>query len=278
MPSRQNVLQHVVRDPSPDRDHFQSLSRPAAMVALVASVLLLGSGVATAGIVKGKVTGADKLLNPVWNEAKDPAANRYSFREPSPTVRAEFRQLFAYAPKEICIAALGSSAAAAPEKPLLFKIGGGRTNPVTLVVAPGTTLEFLNNDPFPHRPYIKGNATFAAAEMKGKSSRQWKVPAGAAVYELLDELAPSVHSYIVSEPNVAGVAFPQRDNSFTFFNGLPSGDYSLQAFFNGKKVGTPRQVSVKGDAPVEVKDALQVGEAGAKEKELSCSLPDFGTW
>ncbi len=220
-------------------------------------------GLALAGGIKGKVSGAEKLLNPVWNEAKDPANHRYSFREPSPTVRGEFRVLYGYAPKELCIAALGTTAATVPDKPLLFKLGGGRTNPVTLVVAPGTTLEVLNNDPFLHRPYLVGNPTFEANDLKSKGPRQWKVPASAAVYEMRDELSPSVRSWVVAEPNVAGVAFPQRDSTFAFDH-LPAGDYTLQAYYSGKRVGVAKPVTIKGDAVFELKDVLPVADVNDK--------------
>ncbi len=51
------------------------------------------AGVADAAKVKGKVAGFRGLVNPVWDEARDPKKRGYSFREIVPTVRPEFRQL-----------------------------------------------------------------------------------------------------------------------------------------------------------------------------------------
>ena len=67
----------------------------------MAAALVLSPVVSRAAVVKGRTQGIQKLVNPVWNEAKEPTANRYTWREPSPTVRAEFRALFPFAPKEI---------------------------------------------------------------------------------------------------------------------------------------------------------------------------------
>ncbi|HEV8548910.1 MAG TPA: hypothetical protein VGQ57_07780, partial [Polyangiaceae bacterium] len=69
----------------------------------VAALIVLVPASADAAKVRGKVDGFRSLLNPVWAEARDPKQHGYSFREPVPTVRAEFRRLFPHAPKEICV-------------------------------------------------------------------------------------------------------------------------------------------------------------------------------
>ena len=233
---------------------------------VAAAGFLLWPVASRAAVVKGRVNGIQKLVNPVWNEAKEPGANRYTWREPSPTVRAEFRALFPHAPKEVCIAALGAGAATPNPNPIALRIGGGRTSPVTLVVAPGTVIEFQNRDPFPHRPYIVGNPTFQASDMKGASNRQWKVP-GPGKYELRDQLAPSIRSWIVAEPNVAAVAFPGRDGTFAFAN-LPPGEYTLKAFFNGAPVGKPALLKVASEIPLEMKEPVVVADEDPPGKKL----------
>ena len=240
------------------------------IVRALTSVGLLGAGlalvthVAFAGVVKGKVSGANKLMNPVWNEAKEASSNRYTWREPSPTVRAEFRALFAHLPKEVCIAAIGQNPVTPGNAPIAFRIGGGRTTPVTLVVAPGTTIEVQNRDPFLHRPYAVGDGSFQASDMKGASNRQWKP--GPGKHEIRDELAPSIRSWIVVEPNVTAVAFPNRDGSFQFGN-LPPGEYTLKAYFDGEPVGKPLSVVVKNDAPMELREPLVLADEKGGEKK-----------
>lgn len=230
---------------------------------MLAGALVLAPATALSGSVKGKVSGAQRLLNPVWNQAKEASANRFTWREPSPTVKSEFRALYAHAPKEVCIAAIGATNAAASTGAIAFKITGGRTSPVTLVVPPGTAIEFQNRDPFPHKPYLVGQGSFQAAEMKSGAVRQWKAP-GPGKYELRDELAPSVRSWIVVDPKVAGIAYPGRDGSFTFGN-LPEGEYTLKAFFNGEPSGKPLSVVVKATGNVDLKEALVIAE-DTKEK------------
>lgn len=239
--------------------------RPKAtkVLGLAAVLVALGAaGDARSGQVKGKLSGAQQLMNPVWKEAKEATANRFTWREPSPTVRADFRQLFAHAPKEVCIAAI-AGAPVNSSATIALKITGGRTSPVTLVVAPGTTIEFQNRDPFPHKPFVVGQGSFAAADMKSGSTRQWKVP-GPGKYEVRDELAPSVRSFIVVEPNVAAIGFPSRDGTFTLHN-VAAGEYTLKAFFNGEPTGKTVAVVVKGDGVTEVKEELVLAEPEKKE-------------
>lgn len=201
---------------------------------------LLVPAVATAANLRGKITGHQFLVNPVWAEARKPEQHGYSFREAVPTVRAEFRKLFPHIPKEVCIAALAQGKQTHP--PLLVRLGGGRTTPVTLVVPPGTELQIKNTDPFTHKLYAVGDGTFTVAETIKGGVRKWTVPA-AKVFEIRDEAAPSLRSWVIGEPNVAAIAYPSLDGAFIL--SLPEpGDYTLQAYFAGQKVGDAVPVTV----------------------------------
>ena len=221
---------------------------------------------AEAAKLRGRLDGFRNLLNPVWAEAKDPKEHGYSFREPVPTVRAEFRRLFPHAPKEICIAALAASPQKSPP-PVLVRVGGGRTTPVTLVVPPGTRLTFQNTDPFKHRLHGVGFPTFQPADTVRGASREWSVP-GHGVFEIRDELAPSLRMWVVGDPTVAAIAYPSMKGDFALSVEQP-GDYTVQAFFAGKKVGPAMPVTVK-DADLDLtKTPLKVGDekaAAAAEK------------
>ena len=100
-----------------------------------------------------------------------------------------------------------------PALPLLITVGGGRTTPVTVVVAPGTRLHFENRDPFPHKLFGVGQSTFPPGEMVAMASRDWTAP-GPGKYEIRDELSPSVRSWVVVEPNVAAIAYPSTQGIF----------------------------------------------------------------
>jgi hypothetical protein len=232
--------------------------RPAPLVgaALVGALLLTPQ--AAAAPVKGRVGGLDALLNPVWNEARDVASRRYTWREQSPTVLDKFRHLTAAVSKEVCIVAFGEGAPARETVPL--RIGGGRTTPVTVVVTPGATIDLLNRDAFRHRPYIVNQPSLQASDIKPGENRQWKVP-GPGTFELRDELFPSVRSWIVVEPNAVARTHPAADGSFAFAN-LPPGEYTLRAYFSGAPVGAQRPIKV-GEKALEIKDVIALD---AKDK------------
>jgi hypothetical protein len=220
------------------------------------AALLLLPGLAVAGQVKGKLLGVEKLMNPVWKEAKD-NPHRYTWRELSPTVRSEFRALFAYAPKEVCVVLIGGSSQQPGSIPTLITVGGGRTTPVTVVIVPGTRLRFENRDPFPHKIYAVGQPSFPPGEMAALAGRDWMAP-GPGKYEIRDELSPSVRSFIVVEPNVVAVTYPSQQGVFQFAQAIAPGEYTLRAYFAGAPVGTPKALTV-GAALVDVPMAVAEG-------------------
>ncbi|HVU04568.1 MAG TPA: hypothetical protein VHE30_22575 [Polyangiaceae bacterium] len=238
--------------------------RRAAPWALAATTIALAfaSADAEAARIKGSVVGYQNLLNPVWEESKDPDRHAYSFREPVPTVRGEFRRLFPHIPKELCIAAFAAEKQPV-QKPILIRVGGGRTTPVTIVVTPGTELQFQNTDPFPHRLYAVGVGTFTASDTVKGGVRSWSVPA-AGTYEVRDEAAPSLRMWIVGDPTLAGIAYPSMKGEFAL--GVEGdGDYRVQAFFAGKKVGPEIPVKVKGDVDL-AKTPIKVADPPKGEK------------
>jgi hypothetical protein len=224
--------------------------------------VVAAAGSALAGQVKGHIDGQQKLIPDVYLEAAKPEAHRYTWREPSPTVRQDFRVLSGNPSRELCIAAM-SGTNAPPHEPILIKITGGRTIPSTIVVSPGTHLAFENRDPFPHRLYIPGSASWKPEVINPAARREWSAPNGGGRFEFRDELFPSVRSYVVVEPAVMEIAYPGRDGAF--FMSLSAGEYTLKAYFNGRQVGKPLNVTSKEKVTVDIKDALNVGE-GADSK------------
>jgi hypothetical protein len=230
----------------------------------VLAVLLASSAPADASKVKGRIENWRSLTNPVWNEAKDPKKHGYSFRESVTTVRSDFRRLFPHIPKELCVAAI-SGQKQKPVPPVLIRVGGGRTTPVTIVVPPGTQLQFKNTDPFKHRLFVPGNASFAANDTIKGGIRGWTVP-GAGVYEIRDELAPSLRMFVVAEANVAAMAYPSMKGEFVL-NVPETGEYTIQAYFSGKKVGPAKQVKLTGDEVDLSKDPIKVADDKKKDDD-----------
>src|SRR5271170_3422357 len=87
-------------------------TRLAAALVLVAAGLasgpLLAGGTST---LKGRVSGWDKLLPATYQEASKPDSHRFTWREPSPTVKQDFRRLSANVTRDVCVAAFGSAPA-----------------------------------------------------------------------------------------------------------------------------------------------------------------------
>jgi hypothetical protein len=216
---------------------------------------------AWAGMVRGKIAGQEKLIPDVYQETLKPDAKRFVWREPSPTVRPEFRTLSANPSRDVCIAAI-STQAAPKHEPIKIVVTGGHTVPTTIVISPQTMLSFENHDPFPHRIFLNGNDSFKAQDMAPGAHRDWTAP-GQGRYEFRDQAFPSVRFYVVVEPGVMDVVYPGHNGAFEFKN-LPEGDYYLKAFFQGKEVGQPMAV-VSKKGTVELKDPLVVAEGGASK-------------
>ena len=237
---------------------------------VLTALAALGLGVpANAAKVKGIVAGFKLLRNPVWLEAQDASRHAFSFREAVPTVPAETRQLYPFIPKELCVAAL-SAEKQAPPPPVLIRIGGGRTAPVTIVVPPLTKLSFQNTDPFPHRLYGYNLPSFSPSDTGRGANRDWTVPA-AGVFEIRDEAAPSLRMWVVGDDNVAAIAYPSLKGEFQLSIGQP-GEYQVQAFFSGKKVGAPTAIKVTASdidvsrTPIVV---ARKASSGSKDKDKS---------
>lgn len=222
---------------------------------LTALALLSAAGHAGAPNVRGKITGQDKLIPDVYAEAAKPESRRWTWREPSPSVAAQFRTLSANPSRDLCIAAT-TSGNAGPQEAIRMTVTGGRVYPTTIVVSPGTPLAFKNFDPFKHRLYVVNNPSFKAEDMAPNQVRSWSA-SGPGKYEIRDELFPSVRTFVIVDPQVVQVAYPGRDGAFGLT--LPAGEYVLKAFFAGKQVGKPIPVNAKEKTAVELKDPLNVG-------------------
>lgn len=227
-----------------------------AFAITTAFALLTASGRAGPPNVRGKITGHEKLIPEVYAEASKPDARRW--REPSPSVAAHFRVLSADPSRDICIAA--TTGANQEKQQFRMTVTGGRVFPTTIVVTPNTELVFKNFDPFKHRIYITsatGQKLLQADDLQPNAARTWAAQ-GPGIYEVRDELFPSVRTFVVVDPQVVQVAYPGRDGAFGF--SLPAGEYVLKAFFGGKPVGKQINFVAKDRGTVELKDPMKLDE------------------
>ena len=109
--------------------------------------------------VRGHIAGQDKLVPDVYAEAAKPESRRWTWREPSPSVAAQYRTLAANPSRDICIVATSSENHGPSSEGIRMTVTGGRVFPTTIVVAPGTQLVFKNFDPFGHRLYAINQST-----------------------------------------------------------------------------------------------------------------------
>lgn len=279
-----NTVREYRSSPSTPLSRLRRFLAPTVGVLSAVAALSLASS-SDAAKVRGVVAGFKLLRNPVWMEAQDASRHAFSFREAVPTVPATARQLYPFIPKELCVAAL-SAEKQAPPPPVLIRIGGGRTAPVTIVVPPLTKLSFQNTDPFPHRLYGYNLPSFSPSDTGRGANRDWTVPA-AGVFEIRDEAAPSLRMWVIGDDNVAAIAYPSLKGEFQLSINQP-GDYQVQAFFSGKKVGpaipikvtttdidmgkTPLIVAKKESTPGKDKD----DETDKSKPEAEGSNPDAG--
>ena len=210
--------------------------------------------------MKGRIAGQERLVPDVYAEAAKPDAHRWAWREPSPSVRAEFRALSANPSRDICIAAI-ESAAAPPHEPILIKITGGRTIPTTIAVSPGTRLAFENRDPFPHKLYQVGSTIWKAEVMNPASRREWSAPPGAGRFRVPRRALPERAHRSSSSTRASSTWRIRGATARSRSSALPQGDYVLKAFFQGKPVGKPVGVTVKGPLLIDMKDPLNLAEA-----------------
>lgn len=234
-------------------------SRTVAALVVLASTLaggtLLAAGGSAAGVIRGKLTGWEKLIPQVYADATKNDSRRYTWREPSPTVKQDFRKLSTNASREVCVAAFGSGTAQ-PHEPIIVKVTGGRLAPATLVLSVGSRISFKNVDPFPHVLYEVEDPKWAPNSMAPTSTREWAATTP-GVHTIRDQLFPSVVMRVIVDAAAAEFAVPDHDGAFSM--PVPPGEYTLKVFFDGKQVGKEVDGIKVGERALELKEPIAVG-------------------
>jgi hypothetical protein len=241
--------------------------RSRTVAALVAAVVLPSAlvaggikaagaaGAPSVGALRGKIAGWDKLMPQVYADAAKPDSHRYTWREPSPTVKQDFRKLSANVSRDTCVVAFGSGNAQAHE-PIIVKVTGGRLTPSTIVLSVGSRISFKNVDPFPHVLYEVEDPKWGPNPTGSASTREWAATAPGA-HTIRDQLFPSIVMHVIVDPTAAEFALPDHDGAFSM--PLPSGEYTLKVFFDGKQVGKEVPGLKIGDRAFEIKEPIAVG-------------------
>ena len=85
------------------------------------------------------------------------------------------------------------------------------------------------------------SAVATAVETGTTKSRAW-TPPGPGKYEIRDQMAPSLRSWIVVEPRAMASAYPDRKGDFAIE--LEPGTHKLRGYFNGEPVGQELDIVV----------------------------------
>lgn len=229
---------------------------PPLVIAAAVAQLPVSAGPAANPSLRGRITGIEKLVPEVYAESAKPEAHRFTWREPSATVKSEFRTLSANGPRDVCIAAFSAGPQGAHE-PIAVKLTGGRITPSTLVVTPGTRISFKNFDPFSHKLFEVKSDKWTANDTAPGSTREWAASAPGR-FEIRDQSFPSIRMTVVVDPHAVEFALPNGEGAFGI--NLPLGDYTLKVFFDGKQVGKDvGLVRVDPKQPFEIKEPIPVG-------------------
>jgi hypothetical protein len=211
---------------------------PLAGVSAISIARAAAPGAAPFPVVQGKLSGAEKL-EPRADSNDDPT-HRFTWRQAVSVARETPRKPAANVPRDVCVAAYGSSVGA--HDTVTAKLTGGRITPSTIVVPPASHVSFRNVDPFAHTLYEEGNDKWGPSPMGAGATREWTATA-AGVHEIRDKSAPSVVMYVVVDPAATEFALPDRDGRFAI--PLPPGEYTLRVYYEGRQVGALDAVRVR---------------------------------
>lgn len=227
-----------IHDMESDVGTRRNMSSAPWLVAALMALTWTAQPWAADASIRGKVAGFLELVNTAWEDAKDPSQHGYSFREPVLTVPPQHRKPYPILSAEVSVVLL-SAGPSADKSTFQVHIGGGMGRPATTVLPPGASIEFKNNDAFVHRLYAVGQESFPASDTAKGGVRKWKVPA-AGVYEIRDHAAPNLRIWVVGEPRAARMVTPLMNGDFAL--PVPEGDFTVQAYFEGKTVSEARPV------------------------------------
>jgi hypothetical protein len=227
----------------------------SALPVALAGRTLAAAGAPSGGSLRGKLTGWEKLIPQVYADAAKPDSHHYTWREPSPTVKQDFRKLSENVSRDACVVAFGSGTAQAHE-PVVVKVTGGRLTPSTVVLSPGSRISFKNADPFPHVLYDAEDPKWAPNPTGPASTREWAATAP-GVHTIRDQLFPGIVMHVVVDPAAAEFALPDHEGAFTL--SVPPGEYTLKVFFDGKQVGKDVSGLKVGERAVDLKEPIAVG-------------------
>lgn len=213
---------------------------------------------ARAGDLKARVTGAEHLRPSALASATAADKKLYTLREFDPLVPAKYTTISAKPDKDITLAIYGAGDKSAFGLGQVIRLAGGRAVPSTVVLPPGVSIFFRNDDPFLH--HVSGPEL--ERDLKPGESHKIEPKGKLSVY--VDTLVPSVKSFVVVDEGVIANRWPNPDGSLRITE-MADAEYTMKAYFEGvAKTAVTFKVPAKGS--VDLKEPIVVAAASAAGK------------
>lgn len=221
---------------------------------LAVSLPLLGTlGAARAGDLKARVTGSEHLRPSALASATAADKKLYTLREFDPLVPAKYTTISAKADKDVTLAIYGAGDKSAFGLGQVIRLAGGRAVPSTVVIPPGVSIFFRNDDPFLHHV----NGPDLSRDLRPGESHKLEPKGKLSVFT--DSLIPSVKVFVVIDDGVIANRWPNPDGTLRIVD-MADAEYTLKAYFEGQaKTAVTFKVPTKGS--VDLKEPIVVGAA-----------------
>lgn len=225
---------------------------------LPALALLLPFGAARAGDLKARVTGSEHLRPSALASATAADKKLYTLREFDPLVPAKYTTISAKPDKDVTLAIYGAGDKSAFGLGQVIRLAGGRAVPSTVVLPPGVSIFFRNDDPFIH--HVTGPDL--SRDLKPGESHKLEPKGKLSVFT--DTLVPSVKAFVVVDEGVIANRWPNPDGTLRIAD-MADAEYTIRAYFEGQtKTAVTFKVPAKGS--VDLKEPIVVGTATSAGK------------
>lgn len=214
------------------------------------------SGAARAGDLKARLVGFDGLHPSTLASATAADRHLFTLREFDPLVPQKYTTISAKPDKDVTLAIYGAGDKSAFGLGAVIRLAGGRAVPSTVVLPPGVSVFFRNDDPFVH--HLVGPEV--DRDLKPGESHKLE-PKGKGTVTFTDTLIPSLKAWVVVDDGVIADRQPNWDGSVRITD-MAQGEYAIKAFFEGNARATV-SFKVPASGSVDLKEPIAVGPASS---------------
>jgi plastocyanin len=215
--------------------------KPTGAILIAAAVALLAVATAAAVPVRGSLEVPRDFTPP---EATGAAAGFY-WEEWNGVLEPRPRRLDV--PRELAVVLLGATDADRPGSTV--KLQGGALMPSTMVVQAGTTLRIQNTDGCAHELHAEGIEGFSPLQTAPGNARSIELPSQVGHHVIRDRLYPHVEGHLHLVPNLVARATVADDGKYVF-DDVPEGEYTLEVYYDDRKVHS-QEIQVSGQLAVD---------------------------